>query len=88
MTRGHAPGLAAHGTVTPCSRTPDVASVGFSSVCTFTPAGGIVSITNGTSAGLTEQIAGGDGWLATAEEQTPNVYPPGVAVNVRASFTP
>src|SRR6204780_5196484 len=33
-------------------------------------------------------MAGGDGSPATAAEQTPNVYAPGVAVNVRASSTP
>src|ERR1700678_278049 len=33
-------------------------------------------------------MAGGDASPATAAEQTPNVYAPGVAVNVRASSTP
>ena len=62
-----------YGTVTPCNCTPDGLRVGFSSVCTLTVAGGIVSITNGTVPGSTEQIAGGDASLATAAEQTPNV---------------
>jgi hypothetical protein len=43
---------ARHGTVTPCSCTPDGFCVGSSSVCTFTVVGGIASITNGTLAGL------------------------------------
>src|SRR5579875_3827405 len=72
----------------PCSVTPEVFTVGSSSACTFTEVGGIVSITIGTLAGSTEQIAGGGDSAATAAEQTPNVYWPGVAVNVRASSLP
>jgi hypothetical protein len=41
-----------YGTVTPWSCTPDGFWVGSSSVCTFTPEDGIVSMTNGTFAGL------------------------------------
>ena len=59
--------------MTPWSWTPEVLIVGSSSVCTFTSDGGIVSMTNGTVDGLTEQMAGGEAWLATAAEQTPNV---------------
>jgi hypothetical protein len=47
-----------------------------------------VSITIGTAPGLTAQTGGGDGSAATRAEQTPNVYWPGVAVNVRASSLP
>jgi hypothetical protein len=64
---------AGHGTVTPCRVTPEVFTVGSSSVCTLTVDGGIVSITTGTLAGFTEQIAGGADSAATAAEQTPNV---------------
>jgi hypothetical protein len=67
---------------------PDGLGVGFSSVCTLTVVGGMVSITNGTVAGLTEQIAGGDVSLATAAEHTPKLKAWGVEVNVRASSTP
>jgi hypothetical protein len=62
-----------YGTVTPRSSTPDGFCVGSSSVCTFRLAGGIVSMTNGTFAGLKPHTAGGDGSLATAAEQTPKV---------------
>src|SRR5712691_3264001 len=77
-----------HGTVRPCNVTPPGFWVGSSSVCTFTLAGGIVSSTNGTLAGLNEQTGGGDCWLATAVEQTPKLNACGVAVKLRASSMP
>jgi hypothetical protein len=52
LARWPRPAPPAQGTVTPCRATPEVFTVGSSSVCTFTEAGGIVSITIGTFAGL------------------------------------